>query len=377
MNVIFDTFSTILGITVAIIGIQLLIFKIRVPKSINTSSYQMSRRIFGVAFLFGAIGVGINWKNTLFATNDVMTFILAVISYILAWLIFYGRYILNNPSKAEKRKFIIIGIIGFTIYIIVDITNFIFQDPNHRIEIIGALVYTIFYIIFTITCIHKDNQLIRELLKKKKLEEIEKITWMQPAMRIFNLLFFVNLSVYFFSPSSAIIAKVLNFIFFIYLGYKIISYASIFWSVKEKADSNFRPIGNEASRDFEESTENEPPNTDSRIKEKISPLVEKWVKEEAYCSPNANINFAAQQMGTNRSYLSRFINVEYGISYNEWINNLRTRKGMKLLLLHPDKSIEEISHMVGIKKSYNFSHWFKRLNGISPKQYRKRNNAPS
>jgi YesN/AraC family two-component response regulator len=52
---------------------------------------------------------------------------------------------------------------------------------------------------------------------------------------------------------------------------------------------------------------------------------------------------------------------------------LRVEEGKILLLKEKKLSIEEISQMVGITQNYNFSKWFKLVNGITPFQYRKQN----
>ena len=66
----------------------------------------------------------------------------------------------------------------------------------------------------------------------------------------------------------------------------------------------------------------------------------------------------------------KLFNESYGITINNYINNLRITKA-KQLLRFSDMRIEEIGHAVGMEDANYFSRAFKKIEGISPSEYGK------
>ena len=53
-------------------------------------------------------------------------------------------------------------------------------------------------------------------------------------------------------------------------------------------------------------------------------LFERYIQEgKPYLNPKLKITDMCRQLGTNRSYLSTFINREYGMNFSRYINRLR------------------------------------------------------
>lgn len=71
------------------------------------------------------------------------------------------------------------------------------------------------------------------------------------------------------------------------------------------------------------------------------------------------------------SYLSKLFKSVIHMPMTSYINHLRMRKAEQLLL-NPEMNITEIALNTGFSNSSYFIEQFKRANGISPKQYRKR-----
>lgn len=73
----------------------------------------------------------------------------------------------------------------------------------------------------------------------------------------------------------------------------------------------------------------------------------------------------------NKFYLTRIFKQEIGLSINNYLLQKRITHA-KQLLRFSDMSIEEIGHSCGIGALYYFSRTFKKIEGISPSEYRKR-----
>lgn len=70
------------------------------------------------------------------------------------------------------------------------------------------------------------------------------------------------------------------------------------------------------------------------------------------------------------SHLTRNFRREVGYPPSQYIANQRIEKA-KIILSGSDKSIEEITEIIGFKSTYYFSRAFKQKTGLSPTQYRK------
>lgn len=79
----------------------------------------------------------------------------------------------------------------------------------------------------------------------------------------------------------------------------------------------------------------------------------------------------AQQFFINKFYLTRLFKEQFGISVNNYLLQVRTTQA-KQLLRFTDLSIEQISQKCGMEDANYFSRMFKKIEGITPGEYRKR-----
>ena len=79
----------------------------------------------------------------------------------------------------------------------------------------------------------------------------------------------------------------------------------------------------------------------------------------------------ADELHVNRSYLSRFYKNKTGINLFDTILNLRI-EAAKEYLLNTDMKTYEISEAIGVDDAGYFSKMFKKITGVSPKEFRKR-----
>ena len=78
----------------------------------------------------------------------------------------------------------------------------------------------------------------------------------------------------------------------------------------------------------------------------------------------------ADELHVNRSYLSRFYKKKTGINLFDTILNLRI-EAAKEYLLNTDMKTYEISEAIGVDDAGYFSKMFKKITGVSPKEFRK------
>ena len=78
----------------------------------------------------------------------------------------------------------------------------------------------------------------------------------------------------------------------------------------------------------------------------------------------------AGELGFSPTYLSSLIKKELGLPFQDYLVRERVKKA-KLLLLTTDLRIYEIAEQVGFEDMNYFTHHFKQIAGMTPRQYKK------
>lgn len=73
----------------------------------------------------------------------------------------------------------------------------------------------------------------------------------------------------------------------------------------------------------------------------------------------------------NKFYLTRIFKAQFGVSVNNYLLQKRITHA-KQLLRFTDQTVEEIGAECGMGDLYYFSRMFKKVEGISPSEYRKK-----
>lgn len=94
-----------------------------------------------------------------------------------------------------------------------------------------------------------------------------------------------------------------------------------------------------------------------------------WVERKGYTKPDITIEVLARSCGTNRTYLSSFINAHYGLPFRTWIASLRIAEA-KHLLLSGDMREQDIAARVGFSSMQAFCRTFSQIEGCSPSAFR-------
>ena len=97
-----------------------------------------------------------------------------------------------------------------------------------------------------------------------------------------------------------------------------------------------------------------------------------------FCTHNfkddITLDIVAEELHLSKYYISRLINNRLKQNFNEYINNLRISEACNLLRV-TDEKIADISEDVGFGTIRSFNRAFKLIMGMSPAEYRSKNNA--
>lgn len=97
----------------------------------------------------------------------------------------------------------------------------------------------------------------------------------------------------------------------------------------------------------------------------------KWIQDKQYTKSKLTLNNVAQQLNTNRTYLSQYINTELNMSFGDWLLQLRLNEAKQMFSEKPSLRITEVALACGFSSASNFSHLFAELEGMTPQQWRK------
>ena len=92
-------------------------------------------------------------------------------------------------------------------------------------------------------------------------------------------------------------------------------------------------------------------------------------RERIYLQPNLKLEDLARRLNSNRAYIYNVINVEYGISFSEFINRRRIEYAAHQIRQNPKALLSDISTMSGFSSSSAFYRNFKQFMGCTPSEY--------
>ena len=97
-------------------------------------------------------------------------------------------------------------------------------------------------------------------------------------------------------------------------------------------------------------------------------LAVKFISDNFY--KKISLADVAEYVGLSSGYLQKLFNRERQTSVIEYLWRYRVEQSCKLLI-ESDKTISEISDVIGFSDIKNFHYAFKRITGITPNEYRR------
>ncbi|MBU5356015.1 response regulator [Paenibacillus barcinonensis] len=91
---------------------------------------------------------------------------------------------------------------------------------------------------------------------------------------------------------------------------------------------------------------------------------------DAHYQEDLSLQQIAARFYLSREYISRKFKQQFGLNWSEYLGKLRINNA-KLLLHNPSLRVAAISEMVGFQDEKYFSKVFKKIEGITPAEYRK------
>ena len=107
-----------------------------------------------------------------------------------------------------------------------------------------------------------------------------------------------------------------------------------------------------------------------QFKERYYDSIQKVIAEN-YRNGDLDLSFVASQVGLSYSHLRKKFKEYFDSSFTDYVNRLRIASA-KALLADSDATVEQVSEQSGFNSYQSFCRVFKKMEGITPGQYRER-----
>lgn len=94
--------------------------------------------------------------------------------------------------------------------------------------------------------------------------------------------------------------------------------------------------------------------------------------DQLFLRSTLNINELARMLGTNRAYLSSYLNIVLGVSFFDYINGFRIVFAESLLRT-TSLPVDQIAEKAGFNNAYSFRRVFLKKYGVTPTEWRHEN----
>ena len=91
------------------------------------------------------------------------------------------------------------------------------------------------------------------------------------------------------------------------------------------------------------------------------------LEEKIFLQQGLTLEEVAERLNSNKTYVSKMVNSNYGMGFPELINSLRTNFAQEYLIQHADARQEDIAKVCGFPSASSFNNIFKKITGLPPR----------
>ncbi len=302
-------------------------------------------------------------------------FFLPLNFYFLTLPLFYlyVKSLIMTVSVKNNIKLIIPGSIEFVFFTILfflstptklNILENKYFDTIETTYFISSLLFSIFYAYKVILMIEKHQNKVLDYFSNT--EEVL-LKWAK-AVAIFIIVFYGLWVLFELLPESNItkmghtVLSIINVVFIYWVGISGLRQPKINFLYDTKKSK--KSLTNETTKS----------NTDDDLL--YSELIQVMTKNKPFKEPNLTLSSLAEQLDISRERLSQLINKNAEVNFNQFINQYRIEEA-KLLLgnkVYNNLNMLGIAAEVGFNSKGTFFSSFKKIEGTSPNEYKKRHN---
>ncbi len=339
-----------------------------VPNKKQVSDYKRINIIISAIYLFYALIslIALMVNKDLNYDKTIRLFIPLISVFHIVLFSHSNILLINKPSYRSKmfRNWLAIGIIASFIYLAIYFnsdTAAINKYAYHSMHLL-MLTLTVYYSFHFFKHYKKFEAALYNFYSEASHNHLKWVNSSQVLVLIIAGFAFLTA----WLPDYTMLGFLaLTLIFYVYYAFRLINYN--FTSVYIANYIGESDLFLETEEDVEESKEDD---VKSLSFSEIEDALEMWVTEKKYLEADRTIISVANELNTNRTYLSNYINNYENKTFKEWISELRIEEAKKMLIEKPHMSINDISVSVGFTDRSNFGRNFLKMTGHTPSAWR-------
>lgn len=344
------------SVVILIIGVCLLL--VSVPREPALRNYRISRRFLAGAYIaLAAVGQWEVWGGIESDGDAVVMAFTLIAASVQALLFTFTIITLINvrcmtTRKAAANVIPILTVSGALLAVL-------FAAPQR-------VFYAVFYAAFALYCLQLVYYIVvfgREYGRYHRRfdnffagDEYHRARWIRASFYMAAGVGVTAVASLFVSTEVYMVFTAAYTLFYVYFAVKFTNYITLFHRIAPVVVK----------------TQDEVPAEKEITSEKIRPVLEKWMNEKGFLSPDVSLESLAREFYINPTYLSRYINSTFGQNFRSWINSQRIAEAQRLITERADLSFAQIGELVGIPSSSTFYRQFAAATGVTPAEYRRR-----
>lgn len=347
----------------------------KTPEKDIFRNYLCSRRIMGIAlFLLAAnysahffFGIRFKYANAAILMN-LSTYFLCYFLFSSAMITLLDRFYL---TRKRMRTHVVLWLVFSALSGIA-----LLQFPGGVVQTVALSVLAAWLVVYGLVLARRVlvayHRAVRVFDDTHADDMGAYIKWLS-TFTYWAVIFGVGCGLLTFLPDEYVYIWILSSIpFYCYLFYCYQNYL-LFYEQVENAFEQDVPSEEEIptvlETDAEKKDEPERPASYTEIVERV----DRWIKTCGYIQPGLTIKELSEILHTNRTYLSSYIKNTYSMTFREWITGLRLEYAKKMLMEHPEISVQKLSEASGFLSRSNFIKSFSEKEGCTPARWRKAN----
>lgn len=360
-----------------LLGLVLLVIK--TPETQSHIYYQKGKLTCAIAFLLFGVEILSQWVMRVLEVGDpILSVSVYLLVFCLATLLFaMGYCTMISPGSVDRRQQVIAAVVLLAFVTILVINYFL---PNRLWQVRGLLLCCVFLFIITCSSIYSCVAVYRKAINNLRTyysDVVENMIRWMPGVGAGILVFLLSAPFVCWLPRWVGVYQVaLGIIMIIYTFICIINFSSSYKSLaaalndgEDGSDAQEISAMNDAGDEEGDMNVQRSSFSDSLI-EVMQEKEARWRARGGYRTKGVTIEQAAREIGTNRSYLSKYLNEVRQMTFYEWVAQMRIQEAQSLMLADRNMPIEQIAGEVGFTSQSTFSSTFKKQVGISPNAWR-------
>lgn len=384
LKILYDIYYNVMLISsVVMLTMSALCFLTKLPKKDIFSMYRVVQYCWGISmFVWANQILFITFSNLRFNNLILATTINLICYYTATQLIGTSTLLLLTPKAKKannsliKRRLIWSGIY----YAILIISFFLTENKSLRMNllIIAVVIYVKELVAISMQLLRRYRYVLR-MLENYYSEDVHKyIVWIRNGyLGCCVILLFAVFAVFTVQLTLVIFTIIgMTGLFLLFISFQ--NYKHYLYYIDDVSNiPSAENITEQNIADAEESEEDkkEDKMLDIRLSTKIGEMLQQWVDSKGFTESSITIMELSKEIGTNRTYLTRYINEKYNMTFRVWIASLRIAYSKELMeddARNDNKmTILDIAMRVGYSTSSHFIKVFSELNNsVSPNKWR-------